>query len=99
MSFLAHETQRLADMGRYPGVPHAHANKRVLADLRARLGLAAGAHLGESSVPALRRAAEELSREDTRPPVPGSAPAPPIPAQRPPAADPPVRGRSDPGGP
>lgn len=47
-------------------VPHAFANKRVLADLRAQLGLAPGADLAKISVPALQRAAEAVLREDTR---------------------------------
>ncbi len=49
-----------------PGVPHAYANKRVLADLRARLGLPPGADLEKTSLPALQRAAEAALRDDSR---------------------------------
>jgi hypothetical protein len=49
-----------------PDVPHAYANRRVLADLRARLGLAPGADLAKTSVPALQQAAAAVLRDDSR---------------------------------
>jgi len=60
------ESKLSQSQGDDPGVPHAYANKRVLADLRARLGLSQDADLRGAPVPALRRAAEAALREDTR---------------------------------
>jgi hypothetical protein len=53
------------DQGDDPEVPHAFADRRVLADLRARLGLAPGADLAAAPGPAVREAARAALREDT----------------------------------
>ncbi|KRD79461.1 hypothetical protein [Lysobacter sp. Root983] len=49
-----------------PDHPHPYANKRVIADMLAKLGLPANADLRQSDPEALRRAAREALIEDTR---------------------------------
>ncbi|MEG3788532.1 hypothetical protein V1318_00190 [Lysobacter sp. CCNWLW3] len=49
-----------------PDHPHPYANKRVIVDVLARLGLPAGSDLRQADPEALRRAAREVLAEDTR---------------------------------
>ena len=49
-----------------PDHPHPYANKRVIADVLARLGLPASGDLRRSEPEAVRRAAREVLIEDTR---------------------------------
>ena len=54
------------DQGDDPAVPHSYADRRVLAELRARLGVGEGADLARVPGPELREAAGAILREDTR---------------------------------
>ncbi|SFK66911.1 hypothetical protein [Lysobacter sp. cf310] len=49
-----------------PDHPHPYANKRVIADVSARLGLPAGTDLRQADPEAVRRAAREVLIEDSR---------------------------------
>lgn len=54
------------DQGDDAQAPHAYANKRALAAIRQRLGLATDADLGQAGIARLHTAAEEELRADTR---------------------------------